>query len=583
MVRKRKLDEATVVLSAESKQLLAGLNTAQRQIAGFAKKAGGLLLGIAGARTVGSAFSGFLQQADDLQNAANKIGLTTDALQELRFAGQEVGVATNTTDMALQRFTRRVGEAAQGTGELKDTLKQYGIAVRDSEGNTRGVVDVLGDLADVIAGAESDQERLRIAFKSFDSEGAALVNMLRDGSHGLDQFKQRARDLGLVIKRDTVAEMAQLNREFEKFTDRLSKGAMVLGGMIAGAFHDAELAITGDTESIQALNRAWQEQLKIVEDLETRRTRVSNQALGPEQNERMRSRVLERLTEQIKEAEAEAKSLEATINTIKILKAPEIDGESLNTHSPFELKQQDAFAQMIKDIESQTQSAISRVLELQGVSQSTIKISLMSLQIENRLKEQGIELSKDQRAELNLALDTLESKIDKTQELQEATRSAQRASEAWTNALNQGLADAIFRAKDFGDILDALGKRLLNNALFGLDGAGGLLGGITSSIGGKIGGFFSGLGFASGGVTPVNSPFLVGERGPELMSFNRPMRVHNAHNTRQMMSGSAPVINQTNHFDLVPAPTIQAMIDNAIPRVANEAATLAVRLMQRGF
>jgi hypothetical protein len=39
--------------------------------------------------------------------------------------------------MALQRFVRRVAEAANGTGEAKDALAQMGIALRDQSGNLR--------------------------------------------------------------------------------------------------------------------------------------------------------------------------------------------------------------------------------------------------------------------------------------------------------------------------------------------------------------------------------------------------------------------------------------------------------------
>jgi hypothetical protein len=57
-----------------------------------------------------------------------------EALQELRFAAKASGVEQQTLDMALQRFTRRAAEAAQGTGEAKDALAQMGIALRDQSG-----------------------------------------------------------------------------------------------------------------------------------------------------------------------------------------------------------------------------------------------------------------------------------------------------------------------------------------------------------------------------------------------------------------------------------------------------------------
>src|ERR687898_320088 len=96
-----------------------------------------------------------------------------EALQELRFAAKASGVEQQTLDMALQRFTRRTAEAAQGTGEAKDALAQMGIALRDQSGNLRRSEDLLGDVADAFARIEDPAERVRLAFKLFDSEGVA--------------------------------------------------------------------------------------------------------------------------------------------------------------------------------------------------------------------------------------------------------------------------------------------------------------------------------------------------------------------------------------------------------------------------
>ena len=156
-----------------------------------------------------------LKAADAIAKTADKVGLTTDQLQELRHAADLTGVKTNTLDMAMQRFSRRLGEAAQGKGELVKTLKQYNIAVADSTGRMRTNVDVLGDLADAIKNAGSDQERLRIAFKAFDSEGAALVNTLKNGRAGLDDFRDGAHRLGLVLDEDAI-------RASERANDRIN-------------------------------------------------------------------------------------------------------------------------------------------------------------------------------------------------------------------------------------------------------------------------------------------------------------------------------------------------------------------------
>ena len=51
---------------------------------------------------------------DKLANTAQKLGMATENLEALRMAGRLAGVEITTTDMAIQRFTRRASEAAKG-------------------------------------------------------------------------------------------------------------------------------------------------------------------------------------------------------------------------------------------------------------------------------------------------------------------------------------------------------------------------------------------------------------------------------------------------------------------------------------
>lgn len=157
---------------------------------------------------------------DELAKASDRVGVGLEALQELRFAAsQGAGVGENTLDMALQRFSRRVGEAANGSGELKGIIQELGIELRNSDGSLRTSEALLGDFADAIAGAKSEQEKLRIAFRMFDSEGAQLVTLFKEGREGVDAYRQRARELGLVLGKDAT----EASTKFADAQERLGK------------------------------------------------------------------------------------------------------------------------------------------------------------------------------------------------------------------------------------------------------------------------------------------------------------------------------------------------------------------------
>lgn len=186
----------------ESKNRTQGLNSGLGNLAKGAvvatKAIAALAVGIKGAAVISARFGA------QIADTSAKLGIGAEFLQEFRFAAEQVGVSAQTADMALQRFTRRAAEAAMGTGEARDALRQLGIQLRDSQGRLRPTEDLIMDVADAFTEVESQSERVRLAFKLFDSEGVALVNVLNNGSSALQDFARRAQELnGVLSEQDT--------------------------------------------------------------------------------------------------------------------------------------------------------------------------------------------------------------------------------------------------------------------------------------------------------------------------------------------------------------------------------------------
>ncbi|MDJ0631050.1 MAG: hypothetical protein QNJ44_22520, partial [Rhodobacter sp.] len=197
-----------------------------------------LTLRAVAALSAGGLVARVVSDLDRIGKQADKLGLTTDALQEMRFAADQSGIAVNTFDMAYQRFIRRLAEARQGKGEARDALKELGIALVDAEGNARSSEAVLREVADGMVQLEDQSDRVRVAMRLFDSEGVAMVNMLRNGSAGLDEMRQRARDLGIVIREETVREAEELKNKLGEVTGQLkaelSEALINIGPLLVG-------------------------------------------------------------------------------------------------------------------------------------------------------------------------------------------------------------------------------------------------------------------------------------------------------------------------------------------------------------
>jgi len=149
-----------------------------------------------------------IDEIDKLAKTSAKLGMATDSLLSLRYAGEQTGVAANTFDMAIQRMTRRVAEAAKGTGEAKDAIKELGL---DAKRLAAGTPDqAFRKIAGAMGEVEHQGHRVRLAMRLFDSEGVALVNTLALGEQGLADMEARAKELGLTLNSVDAAAVEQM-------------------------------------------------------------------------------------------------------------------------------------------------------------------------------------------------------------------------------------------------------------------------------------------------------------------------------------------------------------------------------------
>ena len=149
------------------------------------------------------------KSGDQLAKTADKIGVTTEALAGLRHAAELTGVSAGTMDMAMQRLTRRVSEAANGTGEAVGALHELGINAAELE--QLPLDKQMSVIADSMAKVENQSDKVRLAMKLFDSEGVALVNTLAGGSEGLAKMAEEANILGLAMSRADTAQIEAAN------------------------------------------------------------------------------------------------------------------------------------------------------------------------------------------------------------------------------------------------------------------------------------------------------------------------------------------------------------------------------------
>ncbi|PID95840.1 MAG: phage tail tape measure protein [Alphaproteobacteria bacterium] len=195
------------------KTMAADIGRNVRRITVGATLAGGAIFGLA---------SSTARLGDDVAKTADKLGIGIEELQELRYAAERSGVATSAFDTALEKMTKNIGLAMEGTGAQKDALDALGISAANLA--TMSPDEALGVIADRLQRVETQAEKAAIANDLFGRSGIGMLNMLREGSTGLAQLSEDARRTGYVLSE-------QAARDAEVFQDTLLDTQLVMKGL----------------------------------------------------------------------------------------------------------------------------------------------------------------------------------------------------------------------------------------------------------------------------------------------------------------------------------------------------------------
>lgn len=228
----REFDRLQREISESRRALNRHTDAVKKASTGMSKLRGamtGLFAAGATAAGIGYAIKRMLDYADAIGKTADRIGVATSSLQEYRYAANLSGVETSKLDKGLEAFTKRLGEAKQGTGALNSYLKKYNEELLTSIKNANNTEDALKLIADEMGNMETASDKAALGAAAFSrSAGVEMVNMLKKGSKGLEEMSQQAKDAGAVLDE-------QLIRQAEKTNDSLALTAQILKTDFAAA------------------------------------------------------------------------------------------------------------------------------------------------------------------------------------------------------------------------------------------------------------------------------------------------------------------------------------------------------------
>lgn len=417
--------------------------------------------------TARSAMSDFNKIADK----SNMLGLSAERLQELRFAAEQSGMAVDNFDTAFRRFVRRASEAAQGTGAAKSAFEELGISLTNSSGRLKDTDALLGEVANALQRVPQHADKLRLAFKMFDTDGAMMVNVLAKGSEGLDEFARKARDLGIIIDNDVIARAAEMQTEFDTATKVLDLQFKQVLIELAPMLADMAKFAANVAGGIRMITDAVKELMKEGPGAGFGGNQPWSELLTPDQMNAMRLRL--RLGNKPGENLYEGFNFGADGRIILAPPAlpPGDSSTTRNEAAKAALRQAEAVARIVENLQHE-QAQLGRTAEEQ--------------ELYNLLKAAGVERESEYGQAIEAALGPLQDQRAAI----EANAEAMRLFEDVASSAMQTFIDDLLAGKDageaLGNVLRNLGSQLISMGIQGL----------TRNLGGML---FPG--FAAGGYT----------------------------------------------------------------------------------
>lgn len=179
---------------------------------------------------VGAAFAGlflltkkFAERGDNIAKTSKQIGIGVEQLQKYRHAFELGGAEIGDTDKALRYFSRRVGEANKGTGEAAEVFKAMGISLKDVNGESKPLPQLMGEVADKMAAQEDPAKKAYAAQLLFGRAGSKLIPTLNQGSEALRKAGEEAEQYGLMTEEQA--------KRSETFVDNLTRFKRSIEGL----------------------------------------------------------------------------------------------------------------------------------------------------------------------------------------------------------------------------------------------------------------------------------------------------------------------------------------------------------------
>lgn len=154
--------------------------------------------------------------ADDLLTLSAQTGIATDELQKMQYAADFVDVSVETMTGSMNKLTRTMSSARDGSKDASEAFKKLHIRITDGQGALRDSNDVFYETIDRLGQIKNETERDALAMKIFGKSAQELNPLIKAGSDRLKELGVEAENLGVILGEEDLEKAGQFNDALDR-------------------------------------------------------------------------------------------------------------------------------------------------------------------------------------------------------------------------------------------------------------------------------------------------------------------------------------------------------------------------------
>lgn len=190
--------------------------------------------------------------ADTIDKMSQKIGVSRQAYQELDFICSQSGMDVNKLQNGMKSLVSAMDGAASGTVSNVEQFKKLGVSVTDANGNLRNSEDVMWETMEALQNCGNETEKTRLATELFGKSGTEMMPLLNGASGSIEEMKNKAHDLGLVLGDEAIDNGVKLTDTMDQMKRSLSAVGTKLGAGLMPILQQVCQSVIDYTPQIQA-------------------------------------------------------------------------------------------------------------------------------------------------------------------------------------------------------------------------------------------------------------------------------------------------------------------------------------------